>query len=296
MAAKIRKSGLGRDFNSLFEDNYVEKSHGPAEMIRLCDIEPNRAQPRKLFNEEELATLAASISQFGLLQPIVVTENVDYPGTYKIIAGERRWRASNMAGLTEIPAVVFSGDELAQSQIALIENVQRQDLTAIEEALGYRDLIERFGLTQEQVSVNVGKSRSAITNALRLLELPRDVLELVDAGKLSAGHARTLLGIKNSEKITETARFIVENGISVRETEKLVKKLNTPASEKNVAEKDLQKVSYISDLEERSMRLSGHRIKIRDDAKGKRRIEIYYGENEDLEEILVKICGNEIFG
>ena len=190
MAAKLKKSGLGRDFNSLFEDNMIEKARGAAEMLRISDIEPNRAQPRKYFDEGELASLAASIATFGLLQPIVVTENEQLAGTYRIIAGERRWRASRIAGLTEIPAVIVTSDGITAAEMALVENIQRSDLSPVEEAMGYRDLINTFGLTQEQVADKVGKSRSAVTNALRLLDLPEETLEMLADGRISQGHAK----------------------------------------------------------------------------------------------------------
>ena len=204
MSAKLKKSALGRDFNSLFEDNMIEKARGAAEMLRISDVEPNRAQPRKYFDEEELAALAASIATFGVLQSIVVTESEHLAGTYRIIAGERRWRAARIAGLSEIPAVIINSDSISAAQIALVENVQRSDLTPVEEAMGYRDLINTFGLTQEQVSDKVGKSRSAIANALRLLELPEKTLEFLAEGKISQGHAKVLLGLNDKTIIDST--------------------------------------------------------------------------------------------
>ena len=233
MAKTERKSGLGRDFLSLFDDNTISEQRGGTVMLHLSDIEPNKGQPRKVFDDDSLASLAASISELGLLQPIIVTENVDYPGTYRIIAGERRWRACRIAGLSEVPCIVFSGDELTRAQVSLVENIQRKDLNPIEEAMGLRDLMERFGLTQEECSEKTGRSRSAVANSVRILELPDEVLEMVATGELSAGHARTLLGLENKTNITLLAKKIVETGMSVRDTEKAVKILNTPVKEQS---------------------------------------------------------------
>lgn len=297
MPPKPRKAGLGRDFNSLFEDNMIETEKGAVEVIRLSDIEPNRGQPRKTFDETELAALAGSISTFGVLQPIVVSENADLPGTYRIIAGERRWRASRMAGLTEIPAVVFTGDELAAAQVSLVENIQRSDLSPVEEAMGYRALIEKFGMTQEQVADKVGKSRPAVANSLRLLDLPDEVLSLLAEGKISSGHARALLGLKDPDDIPSLAERIVEKELSVRETERAVKAMNQPPREVKKAEPtgDEQMTVYFAELERKSMELLGHRVKILDNGKGKRHIEIDYEGSEDLEELLLKLCGPEVF-
>lgn len=298
MPSKARKAGLGRDFTSLFEDNMIDSDKGAVEVIRLSDIEPDRAQPRKNFDEDELSALAASISTFGLLQPIVVSENMDVPGTYRIVAGERRWRASRMAGLSEIPAVVFSGDELAAAQVSLVENIQRSDLSPVEEAMGYRALIEKFGMTQEQVADKVGKSRPSVTNALRLLDLPDDVLTLLSDGKISTGHARALLGLKDPANIPVLAADIVEKDLSVREVERAVKIMNTPKKpekEKKLPEADEQTAIYLAELERKSMELLGHKVKILDNGEGKRKIEIAYDGSDDLEELLLKLCGPEVF-
>ena len=274
----------------------IENSKGAVEVIRLSDIEPNRSQPRKNFDEEELSALAASISAFGLLQPIVVSENMDVPGTYRIIAGERRWRASRMAGLSEIPAVVFSGDELAAAEVSLVENIQRSDLSPVEEAMGYRDLIEKFGLTQEQVADKVGKSRPAVTNALRILDLPEDVLAMLSEGKISMGHARALLGLKDPGNIPILAADIVEKDLSVRDAERAVKLMNVPPKPpKQKHEPDEQTAVYFAELERKSMELLGHKVKILDNGEGKRKIEIAYDGSDDLEELLLKLCGPDVF-
>ena len=296
MAAKLKKSGLGRDFNSLFEDNMIEKARGAAEMLRISDIEPNRAQPRKYFDEGELASLAASIATFGLLQPIVVTENDQLAGTYRIIAGERRWRASRIAGLTEIPAVIVTSDGITAAEMALVENIQRSDLTPVEEAMGYRDLINTFGLTQEQVADKVGKSRSAVTNALRLLDLPEETLEMLADGRISQGHAKVLLGLNDKNLINGAAEQIIAEDLSVRATERLVKILNTPVKEKKTpAKADEQRAVYLAELERRAQNELGRRIRIRDLGEGKSKLEIDYQSSEDLEELLRKLCGDSIF-
>ncbi|MBQ8440673.1 MAG: ParB/RepB/Spo0J family partition protein, partial [Clostridia bacterium] len=193
-----KMKGLGRDFQSLLFDNMVtsEKTNA-ATTLRIADIEPRSDQPRKSFGLESLEQLADSIGQFGVLQPIIVRENPLLQDSYEIIAGERRWRAAKMAGLNEIPAVILDGDELKTAQIAVIENVQREDLNPVEEAFAYKMLIDRFDLTQEQVAKQVGKSRPAVANALRLLDLPEEVLVLLKNGDLSAGHARALLGLND---------------------------------------------------------------------------------------------------
>lgn len=295
--AVIKNKGLGRDFNSLFEDNFIDTKKSAAEMIRVSDIEPNPDQPRKHFDEEALAALSASIAEYGLLQPILVTESGILPGTYRIIAGERRWRASMMAGLDEIPCVIFDGDELAAAQVSLVENIQRSDLNPIEEAMGYRALIERFGMTQDSVAQKIGKSRPAIANALRLLDLPEEVLVLVAEGKLSAGHARTLLGLSKKEQIIELANRTIEEGLSVRALETEVRRLTRNVvlplkPEKKVNE---QIAVYMEQLERRAVELSGRRIKIKDKGEGKRKIEIDYSDSDDLSELLLAICGPDIF-
>lgn len=296
--AKVKKSGLGRDFNSLFEDNFIDTKKNAAEIIRISDIEPNPEQPRKQFDEAELTALSASIAEYGLLQPIVVTESKVLPGTYVIIAGERRWRASRMAGLDEIPCVIFDGDELAAAQVALVENIQRSDLNAIEEAMGYRALIERFGMTQDSVAQKIGKSRPAVTNALRLLELPEEVLPMVAAGELSAGHARTLLGLNDKNGIAALAERAVAEGLSVRALEAEVKKLNKPVIDKPIKPIkpiDEQTAVYMEQLERRAVELSGRRVKIKDMGVGKRRIEIDFDDTDDLSELLLTLCGPDIF-
>ena len=292
MAKKI--GGLGRDFYSIFDDNILESNKGAAENIRISDIEPRRDQPRKTFEREALEVLADSIAAYGVLQPIIVRENPVAEGTYEIIAGERRWRASKMAGLTEIPAVIFDGDELKAAQVALIENIQREDLNPVEEAMGYGALIDKFGLTQEQVSKQVGKSRPAIANMLRLLELPREVLDMLKEGTISAGHARALLGLGSEELMIEYANKIVERSLSVREVESLVQRINNLRAEPDEEKIHPQIKAHMKELERRAMSTLGRKVRI-SRSTHKKVIEISYSDDEDLESLLTSLCGNTIF-
>lgn len=290
------KKGLGRGLDSIFADNYIEvaaKDEG-IQTLRISQIEPKIDQPRKHFDEESLLELSDSIKNHGLLQPIIVRESAqDY---YQIIAGERRWRASKLAGLTEIPAIIIQADALKAAEIAIIENIQRQDLNAYEEAAAYNSLIEQYNLTQEEVAEKVGKSRPAIANALRLLDLPDDVLEMLKTGDISAGHARALLGLKNKDIVVEIAEQILVRSLSVRDTESWVKKLNKDFEKSDVLtppSTDEIKVDYIKDLEKKAMHITGKRVKIKTTGKVST-VEIDFYGNDDLEDILVKLCGKAI--
>lgn len=290
------KKGLGRGLDSIFADNYIEvatKDEG-IQTLRISQIEPKADQPRKHFDEEALLELSDSIKAHGLLQPIIVRESSE--GYYQIIAGERRWRASKLAGLSEIPAIIMQADALEAAEIAIIENIQRQDLNAYEEAAAYNSLMEQYSLTQEEVAQKVGKSRSAVANAMRLLDLPDDVLEMLKTGDISAGHARALLGLKNKDSIVDTAEQILVRSLSVRDTESLVKRLNKEFEKGETAEEQTSeeiRVDYIKDLEKKAMYLTGKRVKIK--TKGKvSTVEIDFYGNDDLEEILVKLCGKGI--
>jgi len=292
-----RPNALGRDFFTILEDNMPEEKKGSVEKLKIKDIEPRKDQPRKTFERESLAALADSISEYGVLQPIIVRENSTLPGLYEIIAGERRWRAAKMAGLDEIPAVIFDGDDLKIAQVSIIENVQREDLNPIEEAMAYEMLIEKFDLTQDQVSKQVGKSRSAIANALRLLDLPEDVLDMLRTDELTAGHARALLGLIDKEQILPLAIRITNRDMSVRETEAAVKKLNTPPEEDEYTELDSaagQVKLYMKELENRSRTILGRKVRITHSPK-KKTLEISYETNDDLENLLKTLCGDEIF-
>ena len=290
MARKL--GGLGRGFYDIYDDNNLEK--GSNQTIRISDIEPRRDQPRKTFDRESLETLADSIATYGVLQPIIVRENESAEGTYEIIAGERRWRASKMAGLTEIPAIVFDGDELKAAQVALIENIQREDLNPVEEAFGYGALIERFGLTQEQVAKQVGKSRSAVANMLRLLDLPDEVLQMLKDGDITAGHARALLGLEDEDSIMELANRIVAKGMSVREVEYAVKRMNEKKDEDEEAKVHPQIKVHMRELERRAMSALGRKVRISRSTK-KKVVELTYDNDEDLESLLISLCGNNIF-
>ena len=291
----MARGGLGRDFYSILDDNMIEEKKDSVTSLKISDIEPRKDQPRKSFDEEGLQTLADSISIHGVIQPIIVRENSDFKGSYEIIAGERRWRAAKMAGLSEIPVIVIDGDDLKFSQIALVENIQRENLNPVEEALAYNALIERFSLTQEQISKEVGKSRSAIANMLRLLDLPDEVLELLKSGKISGGHARALLGLKDDNDMIMLAQKIVDKDLSVREVEKAVKNMLAQKDEDNVEEKpDAQRRVYMRDLEKRVMEKLGRKAKINQSQK-KKTLELSFDNDDDLEELLTLICGKDIF-
>lgn len=290
----MARGGLGRDFFSILDDNLIGDNKDSVRTLKLSDIEPRRDQPRKSFDEEGLQLLADSISIHGVLQPIIVRENQAFPGTYEIIAGERRWRAAKMAALTEIPVVIVDGNDLKIAQISLVENVQREDLNAVEEAFAYKALIEKFGLTQEQISREVGKSRSSVANMLRLLELPDEVLELVKDDKLSQGHAKVILGLKTDEKMIAVANSVVENGYSVRDTERLVKKVLDEKDESETAIKpDAQKRIYMRSLEVKAMETLGRKVKI--NSGKKKTVELTYDTDDDLTELLMLVCGDKFF-
>ena len=221
----VKKGGLGRGLESLFEDAARDVG-GPVSTLPLREIEPDKDQPRKDFDEQALAELADSIARHGLLQPIAVRAAAG--GAYKIIAGERRWRAARLAGLSEVPVVIKDVTDAEAMELALIENLQREDLDPVEEAMGYRQLMERCELTQEQTAQKIGKSRSAIANSLRLLNLPEDVLAFLKEGKLSTGHAKVLLGLPDAALMKQAAEAVVGQNLNVRQTEALCKKLAKP--------------------------------------------------------------------
>lgn len=292
MASKM-KTGLGKGLDSIFIDNTAPS--GGNGLARLSEIQPRKDQPRKNFDLESLQQLADSIAEHGLLQPVVVREALG--GYYEIIAGERRWRAAKMAGLSEIPVTILTADDRKASELAIIENVQREDLNPMEEAQAYKKLQEEYGLTQDKVASAVGKSRSAVANTLRLLDLPEEAGALVATGKLSEGHAKVLLGTTYEEDLIKAAKEVAEKGLSVRETEALVKRLNA-ASAAEEAEETLKdfpvKVNYTKVLEEKAGRMLGRRVSI--NGRGKtRRLELFYEDREDLENLLKVLCGDRIF-
>ena len=289
-----KTGGLGRGFYDIYDDNSLDK--GSNQTIRIADIEPRQDQPRKNFDREALEALADSIANYGVLQPIIVKEIEGAVGSYEIIAGERRWRASKMAGLTEIPAIVFDGDDLKAAQVALIENIQREDLNPVEEAFGYGALIERYGLTQEQVAKQVGKSRSAVANMLRLLDLPDEVLDMLKNGDISAGHARALLPIEDEEIMLELANKIIAKEMSVREVENAVKRIKEKMEiEEDDESKPVSQVKlHMRELERRAMSSLGRKVRISRSTK-KKVVELTYDNDEDLEALLISLCGNTIF-
>lgn len=274
----MKKRGLGKGLDAIFAENTDETTEG-AVSVKISEIEPNRDQPRKEFDSEALSELADSISQHGVLQPLLLRPLLT--GGYRIVAGERRWRAARMAGLTEVPAIIREMSDAEEMLFALIENLQREDLTPLEEARGYRTLIEAQDFTQEEVSKAVGKSRPAITNALRLLNLPEDIQGMLERGEITAGHARTLLSFKSQEDMRLGAQK-AKDGASVRELEALAKRLNekkeslpkTPRKNQYFEEAQLAVGEYLN----RRVRVAGSK------KKGTLQIE-FYGE-EDLQNLL----------
>ena len=295
-----KAGGLGRGFYDLLDDNMPESNKTAVSTLRIADIEPRSDQPRKTFERESLELLAESIGNYGVLQPIIVRENPALAGSYEIIAGERRWRAAKMAGLSEIPVVILDSDDMKSAQISIIENVQREDLNPVEEALAYEALIDKFGLTQDQVAKQVGKSRSNVTNMLRLLELPEDVLDMLRDGTLTTGHARALLGLTNPDDISVLAAKIMQHEMTVREVEKAVKIMNEAAEGKEnmtdaetTSEANLRRV-YIRDLEHRILGRLGRKARITNTPK-KKVIELSYTDDDDLEDLLKSLCGTDFF-
>ena len=276
------QKGLGRGLGALlgdFEDVSSEKS--PFQLLPIHKVEPKADQPRQDFDEEELQALSESIAVHGVIQPLTVRELAN--GYYQIIAGERRWRASRMAGLTEIPAVIVEADDRKAMELALIENLQRQDLNPVEEALGYNSLIRDYGLTQEEAASRVGRSRPAVTNALRLLALPEDVLEMLRGGKLTAGHARAVLSIKTEKKQLDAARKIAALGLSVRQAELLCKNMSKEPEKK---EKPVTlAVDYVAECEKSLSKRLGRGVKIVN-GKRKGRFELEFYGQEDLQVLL----------
>ena len=276
------QKGLGRGLGALlgdFSDTTAEDS--AFKQLPLHRVEPNPDQPRQDFNEEELQSLAESIRVHGVIQPLTVRETSD--GYYQIIAGERRWRASRLAGLTEVPALVIEADDKTAKELALIENLQRQDLNSVEEALGYQSLMDDFGLTQEEAAERVGKSRSAVANALRLLTLDEKVLEMIRVGSITAGHARAILMLKSEKKQVEAAQKIANLGLSVRQAELLCKNMSQEQQEKK--EEPVLKVDYVKDCEKSLSKHLGRGVKIiNGKRKGKFELE-FYGQ-EDLQVLL----------
>lgn len=275
--------GLGKGLGALLPDFEEPKQQDSAyRILPLHKVEPNPGQPRQDFDPEELQALADSIAEHGVIQPLTVRELPT--GYFQIIAGERRWRAARQAGLTEIPAVVIEADDQKVMELALIENLQRQDLNAVEEALGYRALLVEYGMSQDAIAVSVGKSRPAVANALRLLHLPDSVLEMVRNGSLSAGHARAVLMLKTEKLQEEAAQKIVNLGLSVRQAETLCKNLSKePKAEP--AEEPVLRVNYVAECEKALSKQLGRGVKIVN-GKRKGRFELEFYGQEDLQILL----------
>jgi ParB-like partition proteins len=297
----IKKSGLGKGLDSLIpnqvsrtrEESKVEKKSEAIEVMEkiketnelmkdIAEIEPNREQPRRKFDEDALLELADSIKQFGVLQPLIVQLKDDY---YEIIAGERRWRAAKLAGLKEIPVIIKNFTKQEVVEIALIENIQREDLNPIEEARAFKRLLEEFNLKQDEVAERVSKSRTAVTNSIRLLKLPERLQQMVIDDMISTGHARALLAIDDPEVQYTLANHIFDEKLSVRETERLVKNITLPKKEKQEIEKPVNDFIY-RDIEEKIKSIIGTKVSINHKENNKGKIEIEYYSNEELERIL----------
>ena len=274
--------GLGKGLGALLGDAALQSQEGGSLSLPISQVEPGLNQPRKRFDQAALADLAESIRIHGIIQPLTVRRLST--GYYQIIAGERRWRAAKLAGLTEVPAVIMEADDRKVMELGLIENLQREDLNPAEEARGYQTLMEEYGLTQEQVAQQMGKSRPAIANTLRLLALPEDIMKLVEEGQLSAGHARAILGAPTPAMQRQAAKKVVEGQLSVRQTEALIKALQKQAQEKpKPAGEDLS--LYLGELEKDLSGRLGRKVKIAH--RGKRgKIELEYYDSQDLEGLL----------
>jgi ParB family chromosome partitioning protein len=301
------KKGLGKGINSLISEDaydFEEETKKPEQepvkevikevvkevpvpeqvFLKLRDIEPNRHQPRSDFNEDSLKELTESIKQYGIVQPLIVRKKGKH---YEIIAGERRWRAAKEAGLKEVPVVIKEYTEQEMTEVSLIENIQRENLNPVEEALGYKRLVVEFHLKQEEVAEKVSKSRAAIANSMRLLKLDDEVLNLLAAGQISTGHAKVLLELAEPEQQKDIAEMIVEKNLSVRETERLVKTLLNPAPEKKAVE--LTNKELYKQLQERLAARMGTKVSINRKAEDQGKIEIEYYSQEELERIIEAI-------
>lgn len=278
-----KKSGLGRGIDSLLLDNSLEESNSAqAVKLNLMDIEPNKEQARKQFDEQALSELADSIAEHGVLQPLLVRPIIG--GGYQLIAGERRWRASRLAGLTQVPVIIKELSDTEAAVISLIENLQREDLNPVEEALGFASLMKDFNLTQEEAAQKVGKSRPAVANSLRLLKLPEKVLDMVRENKLSAGHARALAAIDDKKTVIAAAKLIVDKGLSVREAEKLVKTLT---AEKKTKPSKKTRNSFFDEVELSLNQSLGRKAKVI--TKGNKEsgtLELDFYDKDDLARIV----------
>lgn len=288
--AAMKKGGLGRGIDTIFSDNEKknEETTGTT-MVRIALVEPKVGQPRKYFDPEELQNLALSIAQYGVIQPITVRRTGDM---YRIIAGERRWRAARMAGLSEIPVVIMDADEQKSAEMALVENIQRENLNPIEEAEAIEALMDDFGLTQDEASKRIGRSRSTVANLLRLLDLPDSVREFIISGALSAGHAKAILSLNDRNRAEEAAKAVIAAEMSVRDTEKLIKKMNAEVKDIDAPIKEKSEINYTRELERKIEKALGRRVKIKENGNLSS-ISIGYTDHEDLEKVLTALCGKD---
>lgn len=281
-----KRGGLGKGLDSLFNDNIIEEGES-SRALRISELEPNRDQPRKEFDPAALAELADSIAAVGVIQPLIVRPITG--GGYQIVAGERRWRAAQSAGLTEVPVIIRELSDKEVDEIALIENLQREDLNPVEEAEGYRHLMNEYDMTQEQVAARVGKSRPSVANAVRLLELPDSVLGMLTAGDLTVGHVRPLLGLHDEDAMIRVACQAVKKKMTVRDVEKQVKKEKgeVTSAKKNAADRD----NYFDEVEIALSMALGRKVKVTGSSE-KGTLEVDFFSNEDLAELANRLGGN----
>lgn len=277
-----KKGGLGTGLDALFQDNSPIESEKSIITLSVNEVEPNREQPRKEFNESALSELSKSIEKNGVIQPILVRPKAG--GAYQIVAGERRWRASRMAGLTEIPVVIREMSDEEAAVFALIENLQREDLNPVEEAEGIRSLIEEFGMTQEEAADRVGKSRTAVTNTLRLLKLPQNILSMVAKGKITAGHARALISLEDEGEMLKIANAVIDNNLTVREVEKTVKSALAGENAKP-QKREKKRDKYYDEVELALTHTLGRKVKIYLSKGGKGTLEFEFFGKEDLNKL-----------
>lgn len=279
MAAK--KGGLGKGMSALIYDNAMEPTSGESVRLSINEIEPNRDQPRKIFEEQALAELSASIKEHGVLQPLLVRPMAD--GSYRLVAGERRYRAARMAGVTEVPVTIREMTDEEESIFALIENLHREDLNAIEEAQGIKTLIDTFGFTQEEAAQKVGKSRTAVTNSLRLLNLPENISNLVRDGKISMGHARALLSFEDAAEASRVAQLVVKDGISVRDVERLAK--SAQKTKKSPEKREKKRDIFYEEVELALSKMLGRKVKVFVSKGGSGTLEVEFFSKSDLEKL-----------
>ncbi len=286
-----KKSGLGRGLDALYADNDTAAGNENGVMLRLSEIEPNRNQPRKDFDEQALSELADSIREHGVIQPLLVRPLET--GGYQLVAGERRWRAARMVGLAEVPVVIREMSETEVMELALIENLQRKDLNPLEEAAGYRELMTTYGLTQDQVAKRVGKSRSAVANCLRLLNVPEEIQPYLRSGQLSAGHVKALAGMEDRQEMVRIARNAAEKGLSVRDVERQAAQTSQPSRETAGKKDPAREPSFYQELELAMNAELGRKVRIRPGRSGGGTVEIAFFDQEDLRSIAYRLAGEE---